>query len=66
MDIRVDGSEIKDSGKKVGVINGKDIFTYPAMKKVGSKWDDGDIFDSNGNKVGRGNDGIVKLFLKLM
>ncbi|MDR2816463.1 MAG: hypothetical protein LBB62_07155 [Proteiniphilum sp.] len=65
MDIRVDGSDIKDSGKKIGVINGRDILTYPALKKIGEKWNDGDVFDSSGSKVGYGNDGIVKLFLKL-
>jgi hypothetical protein len=65
MDIRVDGSDIKDSGKKIGVINGRDILTYPALKKVGEKWNDGDIFDASGSKVGTYNEGIVKLFLKL-
>jgi hypothetical protein len=65
MDIRVDGSDIKDSGKKIGVINGRDILTYPGLKKVGEKWNDGDIFDSSGHKVGRFNEGIVKLFLRL-
>jgi hypothetical protein len=67
MDIRVNGSDIKDysSGKKIGVINGRDIITYPDLKKVGEKWNDGDIFDSSGHKVGRFDDGIVKLFLRL-
>jgi hypothetical protein len=64
MNIRVVGSDIKDGDKKIGVINGRDILSYPALKKMGSKYDDGDIFDSSGSKVGRGNDGIVKLFLK--
>jgi hypothetical protein len=64
MAISVDGNDIKDSGKKIGVINGKDIFTYPDLKKIGKKWDDGDIFDVNGRKVGRHNEGIVNLFLK--
>jgi hypothetical protein len=34
--------------EKIGIINGKDINTYHVMRKVGSKWDDGDVFDSNG------------------
>jgi hypothetical protein len=63
MDIRVDGSDIKDGSKKIGVINGRDIFTYPDMKKIGEKWNDGDVFNSRGSKVGTFNDGIVKLFL---
>jgi hypothetical protein len=65
MDIRVDGSDIRDSGEKIGVINGGDIFTYPELKKLGHKDSDGDVFDaSNGSKIGYGNEGIVKLFLK--
>ncbi|MHB9295223.1 hypothetical protein PilKf_00964 [Pillotina sp. SPG140] len=66
MNIRVLGSEVKDGDKKIGVINGKDILTYPDLKKVGKKWDDGDIFDASGNKVGRNDEGIVKLFLRLL
>jgi hypothetical protein len=68
MDIRVDGSDVKDysSGKKIGVINGREIRTYPGGDKIGEKWNDGDIFDSSGSKVGYGNDGIVKLFLRRM
>jgi hypothetical protein len=64
MDIRIDGSDIKDSGNKIGVINGGDIFTYPGLKKLGHKDYDGDVFDANGSKIGYGNDGVVKLFLK--
>jgi hypothetical protein len=63
MNIRVVGSDIKDGDKKIGVINGRDIMTYPALKKVGKKDSDGDVFDSSGHKAGRGDDGIVKLFL---
>jgi hypothetical protein len=65
MDIRIEGSDIKDSGRKIGVINGRDILTYPALKKIGTKYDYGYIFDASGNKVGYSNDGIVKLFLGL-
>jgi hypothetical protein len=66
MAIRVEGSDVKDSGKKIGVINGRDILTYPALKRIGEKWNDGDIFNASGSKVGCGNEGIVKLFLQTM
>jgi hypothetical protein len=42
----------------------KEIRTYLAGDKIGEKWDGGDVFDSSGRKVGYGNDGIVKLFLR--
>jgi hypothetical protein len=64
MNIRVEGSDIKNDGKKIGVINGGDILTYPDGKKIGVKHHDGDIFDSSGHKVGKNNDGIVGLFLR--
>jgi hypothetical protein len=38
--------------------------TYPELKKIGKKDYDGDVFNASGSKVGRNDDGIVKLFLK--
>jgi hypothetical protein len=64
MSISVRGSDIEDSGKKIGVINGRDILTYPGLKSLGHKDSDGEVFDASGHKVGYGDDGIVKLFLK--
>jgi hypothetical protein len=62
--IRVEGNDIKDGDKKIGVINGMDIFmTYPTLKRVGQKWSDGDVFDASGKKIGYGNEGVLMLFL---
>jgi hypothetical protein len=68
MNIRVEGSEIKDkdTGKKVGTINGNDILTYPDGKKIGHK-NGSDLFDKNGHKFGYySNDSVVALFIKEM
>ncbi|GHU17344.1 hypothetical protein FACS189475_01020 [Betaproteobacteria bacterium] len=63
MDIRVSGDEIYDSGDKIGVISGGDIYTKDG-KKIGRIFNDGDVFDADGNNVGYGNKGVLELFIK--
>jgi len=64
MNIRIVGDEIKDSGKKIGVINGHDIYTYPNPKRIGRR-NGNDVYNASGSKVGYGDEGVIKLFLSL-
>jgi hypothetical protein len=63
MNLKVEGDYIVDSGKKVGVINGNDIYTLPDKKKIGKK-NGSDLYNASGTRVGSvSNENIVKLFL---